>query len=104
MGPDADSESSLKGASSGILEYFVGAHSLNILSRLESLSGGPSGGGYNCWQLRPHGNMGMAVPSHHPGRLTWDHQFGGAEKTEPHARGRRLGRKVGADGSAVTDT
>ena len=58
--------------SSGILEYFVGAHSLNILSRLESLSGGPSGGGYNCWQLRPHGNMGMAVPSHHPGHLTWD--------------------------------
>ena len=40
---------------SGILEYFVGAHSLNILSRLGSLPGGPSGGGYNCWQLRPHG-------------------------------------------------
>ena len=72
MGFSSDSGSSLKGASSGILEYFVGAHSLNILSRLESLSGGPSGGGYNCWQLRPHGNMGMAVPSHHPGHLTWD--------------------------------
>ena len=68
----SDYWSSLKGASSGILEYFVGAHSLNILSRLESLSGGPSGGGYNCWQLRPHGKMEMAVPSHHPGHLTWD--------------------------------
>ena len=61
-----------KGASSGILESFVGAHSLNILSRLRSLSGGPSGGGCNWWQLRPHGNMGMALPSHHPGHLTWD--------------------------------
>ena len=72
MGFSSDSGSSLKGASSGILESFVGAHSLNILSRLRSLSGGPSGGGCNWWQLRPHGNMGMAVPSHHPGHLTWD--------------------------------
>ena len=54
------------------MALLVGAHSLNILSRLESLSGGPSGGGCNWWQLRPHGNMGMAVPSHHPGHLTWD--------------------------------
>ena len=54
------------------MESFVGAHSLNILSRLRSLSGGPSGGGCNWWQLRPHGNMGMALPSHHPGHLTWD--------------------------------
>ena len=46
MGFSSDSGSSLKGATFGILEYFVGAHSLNILSRLESLSGGPSGGGY----------------------------------------------------------
>ena len=72
VGQIADSWFSLKGLNSGILESSVGAHSLNILSRLESLSGGPSGGGYNCWQLRPHGNMGMAVPSHHPGHLTWD--------------------------------
>ena len=72
MGQIADSWSSLKGASSGILESFVGAHSLNILSRLRSLSGGPVEGGCNWWQLRPHGNMGMAVPSHHSGHLTWD--------------------------------
>ena len=72
MGFSSDSGSSLKGASSGILESFVGAHSLNILSRLRSLPGGPSGGGCNWWQLRPHGKMGMAVPGHHPGHLTWD--------------------------------
>ena len=41
----SDSGSSLKGATFGILESFVGAHSLNILSRLRSLPGGPSGGG-----------------------------------------------------------
>ena len=53
----ADSGSSRRGRSSGILDFIVGITIKIISNRLGGLCGGPSGRGGNCWQLRTMESM-----------------------------------------------